>query len=273
MPSPTTPLNTPTFEIPGAALVRRVPDRFVDCIRSHPADIDLDRARIQHAAYVCALQEVGVAVQVLDTLPDHPDCCFVEDPVVILGRRALLTRSAAPQRRGESAGVREALSEWCTLSTMPAPATLDGGDVLRVGQRLYVGQTQRSNQEGMAWLTRAAAAEGLTVCPVPLRSGLHLKSGVTLVSPSLLVYCPAMLDPQPLASAGIELLATDEPHGGNVLALGETILVSAAAPRTAEALHQRGFRIRMLQVDEFHKGDGALTCMSIRLPRTGTWSA
>jgi dimethylargininase len=156
---------------------------------------------------------------------------------------------------------------------MPAPATLDGGDVLRVGQTLFVGQTLRSNQEGLASLTRSAAAEGLTVCPVPIRDGLHLKSGVTLVSPSLLVYCPGMLDPLPLASAGIELLATDEPHGGNVLALGETILVSAAAPRTAERLRERGFRVRVLEVDEFHKGDGALTCLSIRLPRAGTWAA
>lgn len=262
-----------TFKAPGAALVRRVPDRFTDCIRSHPVDIDLDRARVQHAAYVSALQAAGVVVRVLDPLPDHPDCCFVEDPVVVLGSKALLTRSAAPQRRGESAGVREALAEWCTLSTMPAPATLDGGDVLRVGQRLYVGCTERSNREGLTWLTQAADAEGLTVCPVPMRSGLHLKSGVTLVSPSLLIYCPAMLDPQPLASAGVELLATDEPHGGNVLALGETILVSAAAPRTAEALRQRGAQVQVLQVDEFHKGDGALTCLSIRLPQAGAWAA
>ena len=267
------PPSIPTFERPEAALVRLVSDRFVDCIRTRSTSINVARARVQHAAYVAALREEGVRVQVLDTLPEQPDCCFVEDPVVVLGRRALLTRSAAPERRGESDGVREALAERCTLSTMPAPATLDGGDVLRVDQTLYVGCTERSNDEGIAWLTQAANAEGLTVIPVPMRRGLHLKSGVTLVSPSLLIYCPAMLDPQPLASVGLELLATDEPHGGNVLALGETILVSAAAPRTATALHQRGFRVRVLQVGEFHKGDGALTCLSVRLPRAGAWSA
>ena len=262
-----------TFEKPEAALVRPVSDRFVDCIRTRPVSIDVERARAQHAAYVTALREAGVTVRMLDPLPDHPDCCFVEDPAVVLGQRALLTRSAAPERRGESSGVREALAEWCHLSIMPAPATLDGGDVLRIGQTLYVGCTDRSNDEGLAWLSREAAEEGLAVVPVPMRSGLHLKSGVTLVSPSLLVYCPAMLDPQPLSSVGLELLATDEPHGGNVLALGDTVLVSAAAPQTAESLRQRGLRVRVLQVGEFHKGDGALTCLSIRLPRAGAWSA
>lgn len=268
-----TPPSTLTFDAPGAALVRAVPDRFNDSIQEHPADIDVARARQQHAAYVSALKEVGVAVRVLPALPDHPDCCFVEDPAVIIGRRALLTRSAAPQRQGESAGLSESLSDWCTLSAMPAPATLDGGDVLRVGQTLYVGRTARSNSEGLAWLQLAATAEGLTVCSVPLRAGLHLKSAVTLASPELLVYCPAMLSPGPLAAAGVELLPTEEPHGGNVLALGDTVLVSAAAPRTADALHRRGLRVRVLQLDEFHKADGALTCLSLRLPRAGTWTA
>ncbi|MFT5679114.1 MAG: dimethylargininase [Myxococcota bacterium] len=265
--------STLTFDAPAAALVRAVPDRFTDSIQEHPADIDVDRARLQHAAYVSALKEVGVAVRVLPALPDHPDCCFVEDPAVILGRRALLTRSAAPGRRGESAGVSEALADWCALSAMPTPATLDGGDVLRIGQTLYVGRTQRSNSEGLAWLKLAATAEGLTVRSVPLRAGLHLKSAVTLATPELLIYCPSMLRPESLAEAGVELLPTEEPHGGNVLALGDTILVSAAAPRTAEALHRRGLRVRVLQVDEFHKADGALTCLSLRLPRAGTWTA
>jgi len=268
-----TPPSMLTFEAPGAALVRSVPDCFNDSIQEHPADIDVARAREQHTAYVSALKEVGIAVQVLPALPGHPDCCFVEDPAVVIGRRALLTRSAAPQRQGESAGLSEALADWCSISSMPAPATLDGGDILRVGQILYVGRTTRSNSEGLAWLTLAAAAEGLTVCPVPLRAGLHLKSTVTLASPELLIYCPEMLHPGPLEAAGIELLPTAEPHGGNVLALGDTVLVSASAPRTAEALHRRNLRVRVLQVDEFHKADGALTCLSLRLPRVRTWTA
>ena len=268
-----TPPPIPSFAAPGVALVRAVPDSFVDCIREHPANIDIDRARIQHLAYVSALKEAGVSVQVLPALPDHSDCCFVEDPVVVLGRSALLTRSATERRRGESSGLKQAVADWCTLSAMPTPATLDGGDVLRIGQTLYVGQTRRSNSEGVAWLRLAATAEGLTVHSVPLRAGLHLKSAVTLASPELLVYCRAMLDPGPLQDAGVEMLPTDEPHGGNVLALGDTVLVSAAAPQTAEALYRRGLRVRPLQVGEFHKGDGALTCLSIRLPRVGTWSA
>ena len=263
----------PVFEAPATVLVRPVPDRFSDCLREHPADIDVAQARQQHTAYVAAIEAAGVAVHRLPALHDHPDSCFVEDPVVVLGDRAVLTRSATRSRRSEGTFLKASLSDWCSLSTMPAPATLDGGDVLRIGETLYVGRTNRSNPAGITWLQQVAAAAGLAVVPVPLRAGLHLKSAVTLASPDLLVYCPAMLHPGPLADAGLELLPTDEPFGGNVLALGETVLVSAAAPGTAEALVRRGLRVSVVAVDEFHKGDGALTCLSIRLPRPGTWAA
>ncbi|MEL6347315.1 MAG: arginine deiminase-related protein [Myxococcota bacterium] len=262
---------TLSFQAPAQAIVRQVSTSYNRCIRQDARPINVARARVQHAAYVCALKEAGVRVRVLPEQPSMPDACFVEDPALVLGRRALITRSAASSRQPEAKTLRTALIDWCDLSTMPAPGTLDGGDVLRIDNRLFVGRSARSNDEGIAWLRFAAAAEGLDVIEVPLSDGLHLKSAATLAAPDLLVYHPDMIDAT--AFTGVERLAVEEPHGANVLALGDTVLVSADAPRTAEHLAARRLRVRVLQVDEFHRGDGALTCLSLRLPRAGTWVA
>lgn len=261
------------FAAPARALVRGVPDTFARCLRHQPiGDIDLDRARAQHAAYVRALQDAGVTVHSLPPLEDLPDSCFVEDPALLLGRRALLHRSAAPSRAPEAHALRQALADWCApVISMPAHGTLDGGDVLRIHHRLYVGRSARTSPEGIAWLRLAAAAEGLDVIDVPLRDGLHLKSAATLATPHLLLYLPDLIDPT--AFTGVEALPVPEAHGANVLALGDTLLASASAPQTIRLLQARGLRVVPLQVDEFHKGDGALTCLSLRQPPPGAWCA
>lgn len=258
-----------SFHAPAQAIVRAVPENYAACIRHNAQPIDIDRARTQHAAYVCALKEAGVVVRELPPLSSMPDSCFVEDPALVLGRSALINRSAMRERAEEAETLRDVLAAWCILSVMPAPGTLDGGDVLRIARTLYVGRSQRTNTEGISWLRFAAAAEGLEVVAVPLADGLHLKSAVTLAGPELLLYHPDMVNPEPFL--GVDKLAVTELYGANVLALGDTVLVSASAPRTAAALAARQVRVRMLHVDEFHKGDGALTCLSLRLPRVGTW--
>jgi dimethylargininase len=158
---------------------------------------------------------------------------------------------------------------------MAAPATLDGGDVLRVGHTLFVGLSTRTNREGVDALARVAHRDGLEVVTMHVRDGLHLKSACTIASASLVVYDPRVLTSDDLAvfaSRALELLPAAEPAGANVLALGDTVLVSAAAPRTADALRALGLRVRIVAVGEIHKGDGALTCLSVRIPCAGAWS-
>ena len=158
---------------------------------------------------------------------------------------------------------------------MAATATLDGGDVLRIGARLFVGLSSRTNAEGAAALVQVAALDGLEVVTVTVRDGLHLKSACTLASPTLLVVDPRVMgasDLEPFRVAGIELLDVVEPAGANLLALGNAVIASAAAPRTAQILRERGLDVRIVNVSEFHKGDGALTCLSLRVPRAGCWS-
>jgi dimethylargininase len=237
--------------------------------------INVALARAQHEAYVAALRAVGVPVEILPTDDDCPDACFIEDTAVITGAHALATRPGAASRRAEVEPVARALARLLEVHPMAAPATLDGGDVLRIGSRIFVALSARTNPEGAEALARVAALDGLEVIPVPVRGGLHLKSACTLASASLLVYDPnVMADAElaPFRVAGIEPLPVPEPTGANVLAVGGAVIVSAAAPRTAGLLRARGLDVRVVDVGEFHKGDGALTCLSLRVPPARCWS-
>jgi dimethylargininase len=267
-----------TFAPPEHLVARAISARYPDCLRSDASvPIDLARAHSQHAAYVAALRAVGLRVDVLPTDDACPDACFIEDTAVITGAHALATRPGAVSRRAEVDPVAAALARSLVVHRMQEPATLDGGDVLRIGAHLFVGLSSRTNREGIDALARVARLDGLEVVPVTVRGGLHLKSACTLASASLLLHDPRVIgdaDLAPFRVAAVEPMATlaEEPAGANVLALGEVVLVSAAAPKTAGALRGKGLDVRIVDVGEFHKGDGALTCLSLRVPRRGSWS-
>ncbi|MBI3268208.1 MAG: type 3 dihydrofolate reductase [Planctomycetes bacterium] len=259
------------FALPAAVLVREVPASYARCLRRDPVAIDVAAARAQHAGYVSALREAGAEVVVLPADEGFPDASFVEDCAVVAGGRALLTRPGAPSRQGEVGPVADALARWYGVQRMEAPATLDGGDVLRVGRRLFVGLSGRTNLAGLECLERLAALDGLETVRVVVRAGLHLKSACGLAAPGLVLLAPGVLDPAPFEAAGLECLAVPEPVGSNCLPLGDRILVSADCPGTLALLVARGLRACPVRVTEFHKGDGALTCLSIRVPSPGTW--
>lgn len=260
-----------SFASPVRAWVRAVPDSLPACLRSNDLPIDVARARAQHAAYAAALVEAGIAVETLPAEYSCPDCVYIEDTAVLLGPVALLTVPGAPARRPELAAVAEALARALPTRTMALPATLDGGDVLRAGSTLFVGLSGRTNEAGLRALAALAEPLGLALRPVPVSAGLHLKSAVTLVDPETVVIVRDQLDPAPFVEADLRALLVTEPFGGNVLALGDRVLVSADAPRTADRLAARGLRVVSLDVSELHKGDGALTCLSLRQPPAGAW--
>jgi dimethylargininase len=255
--------------------VRELGVRYDACIREDSASrIDVPRARAQHADYVAALRALGLQVETLPADDACPDACFVEDTAVLADRHALATRPGAPSRRAEVAAVASALARDHVVTSLDAPATLDGGDVLRVGDRLFAGLSARTNDAGLAALAAVAERAGLRVVPLRVRAGLHLKSACTLAAPGVLVYDPDTLDADALAAfraAGLACHAALEFWGANTLALGDVTLVSAAAPRTAAMLAREGLATRVLDVGEFHKGDGALTCLSLRVAREGCW--
>jgi dimethylargininase len=253
----------------GTAYTRPLSPRLAECELTHlaAAPIDLARAAAQHAAYEQALARAGLAVTRLPALPDHPDGVFVEDTALILGRHAIITRPGAPSRTKEAASTADALAGDFGVHHL-AGGTLDGGDVLRIGDVLYVGRSGRTSDEGIAALAGTTGPLGYAVVAVEAAGCLHLKSAVTFAgrdgagSP-VLVYHPDWVSPAPFCDVEPVAVHPDEPNGANVLRAGARLFVSREAPRTAEALARRGFDVVLLDVSELHKAESGLTCMSL----------
>jgi dimethylargininase len=255
---------------PEVAFVRAVPDAYPHCLRPPGPPIDVAIARREHAAYVDALRGTGAEIRWLPDAPDLPDAVFVEDVALILGRDvAVLTRPGAPTRIPEVTTLEFDLPG--ELARLPPNVTLDGGDVLRWGAMLFVGVSARTNAAAVDALAAIVRSHRLRVIPVVVRTGLHLKSACSLLDERTLLCVPARIDLTPLRAAGLELLEVPEPAGANVLALGRRVLVSAAAPRTADLVTARGLEAIPVRIDQFHLGDGALSCLSLRVPPDGGW--
>lgn len=247
------------------ALTRAVSRSIGRCELSHLVrrPIDVALARTQHAAYEAALRDAGCAVRQLPEAPDFPDAVFVEDTAIVLDEVAVLTRPGAASRRGEVAAVAGALADSRTLARMTEPATLDGGDVLRLGRTLCVGASARSNRAGSARLAELVKPFGYAVRAIPMHGCLHLKSAVTQVADDALLLNPRWVDPAAFADWRVLEVDAGEPHAANTLRIGATVLCSASCPRTAEALQRAGLAVRVVDMSETEKAEGALTCCSL----------
>jgi dimethylargininase len=247
----------------GTAIVRRPSPRLAEGIVTHAerAPVDAERALDQWEGYVAALREHGWEVVEAEPADDCPDGVFVEDAAVVVRGVAVLTRPGAPQRRAEVESVARSLAELgLTPHQIVAPATLDGGDVMAVGDTVYVGLSGRTNAEGARQLEHAL---DMPVVAVPLSKVLHLKSAVTALPDGAVIGYPAALDDP---SVFTDLLPAPEEAGAHVVKLGDgALLMSSAAPRTAELLAARGFRPVLVEIGEFAKLEGCVTCLSIRV--------
>ena len=254
----------------GVALMRGVPPTLVRCELSFRERelIDLERATAQHAAYAALLRSLGLEVVELPADPAFPDCCFVEDVAVVLDEVALLTRPGASSRRGEVAAVEAALARYRPLERTQEPATLEGGDVLRVGRSLFVGRSGRTNAAGIARLAAVAEPLGYRVVPVAVTGCLHLKSAVTALDDGHVLVNRAWLDTEPLHGLGLVEVAPEEPGAANVLAVSGQLIGHAGFPRTLGRLAARGYPVRPLDVSEFLKAEAALTCKSLLFAAT-----
>lgn len=253
------------------ALVREVPAAIERGERSHVerTPIDLADARRQHAAYVAALADLGCTIEELPPLDDQADSVFVEDTAVVVDELAVVTRPGAESRRGETESTAAALARHRPLAHIEAPATLDGGDVLRVGRRLWVGLSARSDERAVAQLARLLAPHGYSVTGVAVRGALHLKTAVTQVAPDLLVVNPEWVDLAPFAPLATVAVDPSEPMGANALVVGTTTLYPTEHRRTAEMLERllpaHGSTLRTVEAGELAKAEGGLTCCSILL--------
>ena len=247
------------------AITRRVSPSLADCELSFVARdaIDPERAQAQHREYCRALAAAGCSVVELAPEFDMPDAVFVEDTAVVVDELAVLTRPGAPSRRGEGATVAPVLERFRRLAAIQAPGTLDGGDVLRIGRTLYVGESARSNAEGRAQLAALLAPHGYRVQGVATRGCLHLKSAATLLADDLLLVQPRWVDAGAFAGCRVIEVDPDEEHAANALRIGEAVVYPQCFPRTRARLEQAGLRVLAVDVSELQKAEGAVTCCSI----------
>ena len=249
------------------ALVREPSDALERCALTYLERevIDLGRARSQHGAYVRALEGLGVDVRVLAPAPHLPDAVFVEDAAVVVDECAVITRPGIESRRAEVDSVAAALEAFRPIVHITTPGTLEGGDVLRVGRVLFVGQTPRTNAAGTRQLAAFLEPHGYEVRPLTPTGCLHLKSAVTYVGDETVLVNPEWIDVSDFSRWQCVPVAQAEPFGANALLVGETIFTAASAPLTRRKLEALGFHTAALDTSEFEKAEAALTCLSILL--------
>jgi dimethylargininase len=248
------------------ALVRRPGSRLADGLLTHleRVPVDGDLARSQWEGYVAALRAEGWECLEVEPADDCPDAVFVEDTVVVYGDLAVITRPGADERKPETAGTERALRGLgYRVAHIEAPGTLDGGDVLKHAGTVWVGVGGRTNRDGVDQLAAHLAPLGATVVGVPVTKVLHLKSAVTALPDGTVVGFPPLVDDE---SAYPTFLPVPEEPGSHVVLLdGETVLMSTSAPRTKALFEERGLRVVAVDMSEFEKLEGCVTCLSVRL--------
>jgi dimethylargininase len=244
------------------AITRAVSEAVGRCELTHLRRevIDVGKAREQHEAYEGALRGLGVEVIRAKEEPDMPDAVFVEDTAVVIDEGAIMTCPGAESRRREVTSVASVLIRLGWLQWIDTPATLDGGDVLRVGKTLYVGQTRRTNAAGLEQLAAIVGVWGYKVVGVTVQGCLHLKSAVTLVGDGLFLINPAWVDKAVFVGGDFVEVAAGEEYGANGLLVAGHVLYATQFPRTRERLEARGVRVVGVDNSELAKAEGAMTC-------------
>lgn len=247
---------------PKRALTREPGARYAQCISCHPlrATIDLERAREQHRAYCAVLEDLGLEVIRMPRDDINPDSCFVEDTAVVHGRRALMCRPAMESRRGEVEAVAELLGDHLELAHARPPATVEGGDVIHMEDRLISGVTQRTTSIGVQqmsdWL-------GVRVDTVEDPGIVHLKSYATYIGRGAVVASDRFARHDAFAGLRVIKIPEDEGYAADALAVGDVVLMAAGRDASHTLVRAAGFEVVPIDVSEFEKCEGAITCLSI----------
>lgn len=225
--------------------------------------INMDKAREQHHAYEAALTALGARVISLPEEPELPDSMFVEDPAIILDELAVVFPLGTESRRREAESLAKAIAKFRKLEYVRLPGTVEGGDILRVGRRLFVGQTARSNEEGIHQLRKIVEPHGYEVVAVPVTGCLHLKSAVTYLGNNMLLANRFWFDPAPFVGFDWVDVDPSEPHAGNALELNGSVLFPASFPQTRTRIEEMGLRVLPIDIAELQKAESGLTCSSL----------
>jgi dimethylargininase len=247
------------------AITRAVSSSLANCALSfiERKPIDLEKARAQHHDYQVLLAKLGARVISLPEEKDLPDSMFVEDPVLVLDELAVICPLGTESRRKETKSLASALERFRKLAYVKLPGTLEGGDILRVGRKIYVGLTERTNAEGIRQLSEILGRFGYDLTALPVTGCLHLKSAVTHLGQNVLLGNRECFRWQRLQ--GFDWVDVDpaEPHAGNALAIGEVVIFPASFPKTRARIEAKGFRVESLDISELQKAEAGLTCSSL----------
>jgi dimethylargininase len=247
------------------AVTREVSARFAECELTHieRVPINLDLARKQHRRYIEILASVGCQVIELPEEPDLPDSVFVEDTAIVFPELAVITRPGAESRRTETKSIALALARFRPLEHITRHGTIDGGDVLVLGKKVYVGLSTRSNLEAIRQLQELLDHYGYTVAGVELHGCLHLKSAVTRVDHQNLLINKNRVNPSNFPDFNLIEVEPSEPDAANCLPIGDAVIFPSSFPNTCKKLEQHGFQVVNVDISELAKAEGAVTCCSL----------
>ena len=227
-----------------------------------------ERALAQHEAYCLALEQCGLTLTRLEPDPRHPDSTFVEDAAVLTPRGAILTRPGAPSRAGEVASIKEVLADFYpSMFSIQSPGTLDGGDVCEAGDHFFIGISERTNEAGARQLAELLAPFGYTTSVVDIRglsAILHLKSGIAYLGDKRLVVIAALANLAELRGFDLVAVNADEEYAANCVRVNHHVLVVEGHPLLEGNLRELGYQTIALEMTEFQKMDGGLSCLSLR---------
>ena len=250
-------------------IVRRPCRAMVEGITSCPelGRPDYEKALRQHDDYIAALRECGVEVTVLEADERYPDSCFVEDPAVITSRCAIITNPGAPSRNGEKHEIIGAVRKFFAeedIEYIREPGTLEGGDVMMVGDHFYVGRSARTNAEGIRQFIEILERHGLSGSEVTLEKVLHLKTGVNYIENGNMLVSGEFVDKAEFAEYNKIEIPEEEAYAANCIWMNGTVIVPEGYPAVEKAVRDAGYGVRLVDTSEFRKLDGGLSCLSLR---------
>jgi dimethylargininase len=247
------------------ALTRQVSSTFGACELTflERQSIDIAKAMEQHRAYEACLKELGAQVISMPADESYPDGVFVEDPAIVLDEIAIITRPGAASRRGETESIAQALAPFRELRYIREPATLEGGDVIRVGKTLFVGLSGRTSREGIAQLAALLMVFDYSVVPVEVRGCLHLKSGACWAGGNVILANRNWIDASAFHDFKIIDVPEDEPAAADVLPVAGKLIMPSNFPHTAKILEDSGIEVFPIDVSELQKAESGVTCMSL----------
>lgn len=253
-------VSTPTAKY---AVVRPVPDSYDHCVRTNTEKIDVALAKAQHREYCNTLQELGLKLVWIKGDNTLSDSCFVEDTAITVGEKAIICNMKIKSRAKEVVEVARVLEKLKETHYVKPPATIDGGDVLKVEDKILVGLSARTNLQAVRQLEKILENDSLQVVPVKIQNVLHLKSACTYLGSNCVIFSKGCFDPEILRDYEKVVVPRGEEYVADCLAINGVVLMAKGYPKSRRLLEKRGFLVKDLEISEFRKGEGALTCMSV----------